>query len=158
MNTIEKLIEDHKQIDIFCIGTPNIKGDAVGPLVGTMLKLHTFEKDVQVLGTMEAPINSLTYNANLEKLRPGALVIAIDATVGPSLWDYEILQGPINPGSAVAKTVEPVGDISIKAYTGATVGDMLSADSWNVALLAYEITYRLTDLLKVQKRVYIYSN
>ncbi|NLD21670.1 MAG: DUF1256 domain-containing protein [Bacteroidales bacterium] len=155
MNNIEKLIEEHKQIDIFCIGTPNIKGDAVGPLVGTMLKLHTFEKDVQVLGTIESPINSFTYNTKLEQLRPGALVIAIDAAVGLNLWCYEILQGSINPGSALVKTVSPVGDISIKAYTGTTVGEMLSADSWNVALLAYKITYKLTDLLKVQKRVYI---
>lgn len=150
-----KLINEHKQIDVFCIGTPNIKGDAVGPLVGTMLKLHDFEKDVQVLGTIDAPVHNLTYHANLELLRPGALVIAIDATVGPNLWDYEILQGPINPGSALAKAVSPVGDISIKAYTGTTISDMIFADSWNVALLAYKITYMLTDLLKVQKRVYI---
>ena len=152
---LEKLIEEHEQIDIFCIGTPNIKGDAVGPLVGTMLKLHDFEKDVQVLGTIDAPVHRRTYYASLEQLRPGALVIVIDATVGPNLWDYEILQGPITPGSALAKAVNPVGDISIKAYTGTTVSNMILADSWNVALLAYKITYKLMDLLKVQKRVYI---
>jgi putative sporulation protein YyaC len=148
----------HQKIDVFCIGTPQVTGDALGPLVGSMLLQHDLSPHINVVGTLGSPVTSSTYSRQLELLRKDAFVIAVDATVGNKLWTYEIAEEPTRPGGALNKELQPVGDISVKAYTGKTVHDMLQADKWSVTILAHRITTELIDLLKNNKKESIYSN
>lgn len=144
-----------RQIDIVCIGTPNIKGDALGPLVGSMLKQHSFGLDVNIVGTLDSPITRSTFYDKYKELRRGAFVVAVDATVGNSVGEYEYLHGPIYPGAAFGYDLPSVGDISVKACTASTNDKLISADVWDVTLLAYRIVSELAALLKATKRVYI---
>lgn len=143
-------------IDVFCIGTPNVVGDAIGPLVGSMLSTH--DLDVNIVGTLESPVVTNNYHEQLSRLRDGALVIAVDACIGENVMTFEISEKPINPGAALHRGLEPVGDITVRCYTGSTVHEVINADSWDIVLLAYRIVHRLKDLIRTTQNKGIYSN
>lgn len=144
-------IRPKAKIDVFCIGTPDIAGDAVGPLVGTELSLHKFKADVKVIGTTHNPVTASTYSMKRKQIRRGALVIAIDAAVGDNVGTYESGLGDIKPGDALYRKVHPVGDMWIKCYTARTNEELLTADKSMVAYLSAKISAELIDLFKVQK-------
>lgn len=152
------MLDRYDKIDFFCIGTPKIHGDAIGPLVGSMLTQHLIYKDVNIVGTLDAPVTTTSYKKHLYRLRDDALIVVVDATVGhPSrLGSYDIVEEPTNPGGALATGIAPVGDISVKAYTGSSVEEILRADIWDVTLLAHRITTELLDLLSFNKNKEIY--
>lgn len=143
-------------IDVLCIGTPHIVGDALGPLVGSMLKTHELKEDVQIIGCLEEPVTTTTYFEMIKRLRDDALVIVVDATLGTEAMTFDIVEKPTKPGASLNSGIEPVGNISVRAYTGSTVHEIVSADSWEVTMLAYKITYRLMDLISFNKNKDIY--
>lgn len=101
----------------FCIGTPNVSGDALGPYIGTLLQeLHL--PNCIVYGTWQKPVHALNLSENLQnakKKHPGACFIAIDASFGPKthLGNICIENRPIYPGRGVGKNLPPVGHIAI---------------------------------------------
>jgi putative sporulation protein YyaC len=155
---INALLQDHNKIDIFCIGTPKIAGDAIGPLVGSMLSVHNFDKDVSIVGTLSEPVTYTKYNEFLNKLRDDAFVIVVDATLGPKVGTYTIVYKPTYPGAALSTGIKPVGDVSIKAYTGSTLGQVMCADEADVSRLAHDIATELMDLLSSNKNKDIYRD
>lgn len=142
-------------IDVFCIGTPEIVGDALGPLVGSMLSKHSLP-NINVVGTLDDPVIFSNYYEQTKRLRPGAWVIAVDAVVGEKVNTYTIRPGSIAPGEALKTGLQPIGDMAVKCVTGATILEMSLANKWMISVLAHDITTELVRILQeVQKKVYI---
>lgn len=116
-----KLLKEMPHLDypliFFCIGTPKVPGDALGPYIGTLLQeLHL--PNCIVYGTWKKPIHALNLSENLmyaKKKHPGSCFIAIDASFGPPthLGNIYIENRPIYPGRGVGKDLPPVGHIAI---------------------------------------------
>lgn len=106
-----------KPLAIVCIGTDRSTGDALGPLVGTMLK----EKNMtyfHVYGTLEEPIHAVNLEEKITAIRSiheNAFMIAVDACLGrlKSVGAITIAEGPVRPGAGVNKQLPPVGDLHI---------------------------------------------
>lgn len=145
-------------IDIFCIGSPRVNGDAVGPMIGTMLANYTFDEDIQIIGNMDEPVILDSFEKQHGKLRPTAFVIAIDAALGDSedIGTWSITEEPIQPGAALLRDLHPVGNVAIRIYTGACLIDLHNAPKWEITRLAYTITTRLVDLLTTNEIKGIY--
>lgn len=145
------------KFDIFCIGTPRIVGDSVGPLIGTMLDGNTYGHDVKIIGTMDNPVTRLNYRRKLQEIRDGSYVIAIDAALGPRVGEWIVKDAPLQPGTGIGATnMTPVGDTSIKCYIGRTLRELVEASHHAVEAMATDVSTGLTYLLNgTKKKVYI---
>ena len=68
---------------VICIGTDRAIGDALGPLVGTMLKNSDFK--YPVYGTLDNPIHALNIYESIDQIKekhPSSEFLAIDACLG----------------------------------------------------------------------------
>jgi len=99
---------------ILCIGTDRSTGDALGPLVGTMLSQHSLR--AAVYGTLKSPVHATNLQETLASVyreQENPLIIAVDACLGKlENVGYILLgSGPLKPGAGVNKDLPPVGDI-----------------------------------------------
>ncbi|MEW6523542.1 MAG: spore protease YyaC [Bacillota bacterium] len=102
---------------VFCIGTDRSTGDALGPLVGSILSVDK-GLAARVLGTLDDPVHAGNLKASLELLGhdPGSrVVLAIDACLGQSeqVGTICVGRGPIRPGAGVNKDLPWVGDMHV---------------------------------------------
>ncbi|QZY54334.1 spore protease YyaC [Crassaminicella profunda] len=101
---------------IICIGTDRCIGDALGPLVGTMLQNRDFR--FPVYGTLDDPIHAVNLKESMEKIKgkhPNGFFIAVDACLGNEelIGNIHVKRGPIFPGKGVGKKLPGVGQMSI---------------------------------------------
>ncbi len=101
---------------IICIGTDRCIGDALGPLVGSMLEERNFR--LPVYGTLDDPIHAVNLESSIKKiqdLHPNAFVMAIDACLGNenAVGNIHIKKGPVFPGKGVGKKLPGIGHVSI---------------------------------------------
>ena len=107
---------------VLCIGTTQVRGDRLGPQVGSLLEEKLKKTDcplpVRIFGTEEQAVHALNLPAILCAISrdfPGAPVLAVDAalsrrhrpgriTVGP---------GPLLPGAGISKQLPAAGDLHI---------------------------------------------
>lgn len=107
---------------IFCVGTPKLVGDSLGPRIGTRLSnLENF--GVPIYGTLDSPIHALNLKvklAEVQKIHSGKKIIAIDASVGTSLLvgGIYIENKPLMTGKGVNKVLPLVGDYVIRGCMG----------------------------------------
>lgn len=99
----------------FCIGSPSIIGDCLGPVIGTILSEVLPDR---VYGTLDRPIHALNFNQiylDIKKQHQQPFIIAIDAALGNvSQSGYILLKkGPLHPGKGVGKKLPPIGDLQI---------------------------------------------
>lgn len=100
-----------------CIGTDRSTGDALGPLVGSLLQKK--ETDLySVYGTLDQPVHALNLPQTLQQIEeqhPQAALIAIDACLGKaqSVGQIQVGLGPIKPGAAVNKSLPEVGHVHV---------------------------------------------
>lgn len=129
---------------IVCIGTDKFIGDALGPLVGSILKCNNFP--YPVYGTLHNPIHALNLNKSLTSINEkhkSSYIIAIDACLGTNIGDIYIRDHPIYPGKGVGKSLRDVGDISI-------VGIVSKNDSKNFLTsnsIRLSFIYDLADII-----------
>lgn len=105
-----------KNTVIVCIGTDRAIGDALGPLVGTMLNDKGFK--YPVYGTLKKPIHALNIYETIEdikKTHTNGNFLAIDACLGSksNIGIIQIREGPIFPGKGVGKKLPQIGHHSI---------------------------------------------
>lgn len=105
------------ELVFFCIGTPHVCGDALGPYVGSRLEYLNLPK-FTVYGTWKNPIHALNLSQQWEyakKKHPDSCFIAIDASFGSKihLGNIFVENRPVYPGQGVGKKLPPIGDISI---------------------------------------------
>ncbi|OCA92047.1 spore protease YyaC [Pseudobacillus wudalianchiensis] len=99
------------------IGTDRSTGDALGPLIGTLLE----EKELGVFhtyGTLENPVHAVNLVEKLaliEKEHNRPFIIGADACLGrlKSVGNIQVGKGPVKPGAGVNKQLPAVGDAHI---------------------------------------------
>lgn len=102
---------------IACIGTDRSTGDCLGPLVGTQL-FTLGSAYYHIYGTLDDPIhatNLVERKKAIEEAYPGAIVIAIDASLGrlDQVGQVSIALGGLRPGAGVKKDLPSIGDLHI---------------------------------------------
>lgn len=139
-----------KKIDVLCIGSPDIVGDAIGPVIGTKLEAMMFYNDVKVIGTLRNPVNNFNYKSRLMDLREDAYLIVVDAAMGdPGI--IKISSEPLEAGSAVGSTKEPIGDMSVLCYTGSSIKEMQNSKAEFIYNMSVHVINRLKDMLGYNK-------
>ena len=105
---------------ILCIGSDRSTGDALGPLVGTMLENYNTYTclPAKIMGTLSEPVHALNIEQKLAFIKENftsPVIIAIDASLGQkqNIGCIEIGKGGLKPGAAVNKTLPLVGDVYI---------------------------------------------
>ena len=106
-----------RNIVCVCIGTDRSTGDALGPIVGTLLKKQPLP-GIHVFGTLDDPVHALNLEKTMEhitKYYQHSIVLAIDACLGKAknVGSIQIGLGPIKPGAAVNKNLPEIGHIHI---------------------------------------------
>lgn len=109
----ERIIED---TIIVCIGTDRCIGDALGPIVGTLLTNTNFK--YPVYGTLKHPIHAVNLKNELRKIKSkhkNPYIIAVDACLGEEAFigNIQIREGPIFPGKGVGKILPSIGNLSV---------------------------------------------
>ena len=107
---------------ILGIGSDLVIGDALGPLVGTILikkKINAY-----VYGTLNYPITAKEINCvktQLKEMHKSNVKIAIDSGVGKDedVGLIKIFNKPLKPGLGVKKALPQIGDISIVGIVAA---------------------------------------
>ncbi|MGE5404324.1 MAG: spore protease YyaC [Candidatus Saccharibacteria bacterium] len=102
---------------ILCIGTDRSTGDCLGPLVGTRLKSYR-HNGFDIYGTLNEPIHAVNLVKTLEEIEnrhKNPFIVAVDACLGgPERVGYiNVRPGAIHPGTALKKSLPPVGDVHI---------------------------------------------
>lgn len=100
---------------ILCVGSDRSTGDALGPLVGSLLLENGLDRD-RVTGDLSQPVHASNLRrtwAGLLRKRPRDCVIAVDACLGrqDSVGVMTAGRGPLRPGAGVNKDLPAVGDI-----------------------------------------------
>lgn len=104
---------------VACIGTDRSTGDSLGPLTGSLLKHRTLRK-LHVYGTLHHPLHALNMEERLASIvskHRNPFIIAVDASLGSlrSIGNFHCGMGPIQPGSALNKTLPEVGHAHVCA-------------------------------------------
>lgn len=110
-----------EQLVFVCVGTDRSTGDAIGPLVGTMLEEAGYE---QVIGTLFYPCDGSNIRDRVKVISEDKTVIAIDACLGQaqSVEMFQISNMPLEPGTSLGKKLPAVGDYSIAAIVNVNNG------------------------------------
>lgn len=97
-------------ITVVCIGTDRSTGDALGPLIGSMLEEH----DVHVLGTLDNPVHAQNLQERIKEITTPK-TLAVDACLGQvsSVGQITFGEGAIRPGAGVHKELPPIGNYSM---------------------------------------------
>lgn len=113
---LEKCIPKDKNITIVCVGTDRIIGDAVGPLVGTLLKEYNI--NANVIGEFDNLVNATNVDYIVNTLNTEDFIIAIDACITSrreNIGCIIIDNGKLYPGLGLDKKLPGFGDLTIKA-------------------------------------------
>jgi putative sporulation protein YyaC len=100
---------------VLCIGSDRSTGDALGPLVGSLLLEAGIPRE-QVAGDLALPVHASNLRRvwlELRQRRPRVPVLAVDACLGrqESVGTLTAGVGPLRPGAGVNKDLPPVGDM-----------------------------------------------
>lgn len=118
----EYVMKNNLLLIILCIGTMRVRGDSLGPLVGSRLCRMQLP-GVRVYGTKEAPVHAGNLSGTLEEIsreHPGTPVLAVDAAIGKwnMLGQIAFDAGPLYPGAGMGKDLPAVGDAHITGILG----------------------------------------
>ncbi|MFR2888749.1 MAG: spore protease YyaC [Clostridium butyricum] len=114
---LKKFMNSNKEeLVVVNIGTDKCIGDAVAPLVGTLLERD--KSTITHYGSCIEPIHALNIDSRLgeiNKKHPNAFVIGVDACLGDKEDVGTIIyrEKAIEPGRGIGKTLPHVGDCSI---------------------------------------------
>ncbi len=109
--------EEPEPLVVLCIGSDRSTGDALGPLVGSMINAMKL-KDVSVYGTLESPVHALNLTqtcATITSSHQYSVILAVDSSLGSkkNVGCLQFGMGSLNPGAGVHKKLPAVGDIFI---------------------------------------------
>ncbi|WHZ05574.1 spore protease YyaC [Neobacillus sp. YX16] len=148
----EVLCETSKEIVFLCVGTDRSTGDALGPLVGSMLK----EKNIPfpVYGTLEQPVHALNIKKVIKDIHQRyeePFIFGIDACLGDEekIGSVFIKEGAFIPGNAVNNVLPSVGHYHLKAIVNyldpiSPVQSLNSTRLYTVKILAEIVTEIIT--------------
>jgi len=114
-----------ERIVVVCIGTDRSTGDALGPLVGSLLtgqiacsREGIGRTDIDVRGTLDEPVHAMNLRdacSDLSATPRMHLVVGVDACLGQAdqVGTISLGVGPVRPGAGVNKTLPPVGTLHV---------------------------------------------
>lgn len=121
-NAVSKTIEQtslRSPVDpvVLCIGSDRFIGDALGPLVGTLL-LDRRPTSYTVLGDLSNTVHAGNLHQviqEIEERRVDSFVVAVDASLGrnDSVGTICVAPGSLRPGAGVNKSLPSVGHMQI---------------------------------------------
>ena len=116
---------------VLCIGSSQVVGDSLGPLVADLLR-DKYSVPAFVYGGTKSPVNGVNYAeyfSHLKKVHPGSLIIAVDACVGQNDEIGKIKYTPrgLKAGEALKKNLPRVGDVGILGVVAGRCNDNLLA-------------------------------
>ena len=105
-----------RDIVILCIGSSQIVGDSVGPMVGDYLV--SMGVKAYVYGTMAHPVNAKnleTYVSMVNSYHRNSIMVVVDATVGDKrdVGEVKINSDGVKPGGAINRNLPRIGDIGV---------------------------------------------
>ena len=139
---------------VVCVGTDRSTGDALGPLVGTLLTQSRGDLPFAVLGNLQAPVHAGNLHDLMPRLQVAATqgpVVAIDACLGSfeSVGSVQVQRGPLKPGAGVRKELPPIGDVAVMATVNVG-GFMEYVVLQNTRLgLVYDMAALIADALRL---------
>lgn len=107
-----------------CIGDSNIVGDSLGPLIGSFIQRNkdTIQTSVniEVIGTMDFPVNYITINNIINNPKENTFIIIIDSALGSekNIGKIIIDEDTLCAGQGVNKGKYLSGDITIRGVVG----------------------------------------
>lgn len=115
---------------VLCIGSASVTGDALGPLVGDLLR-ERYNALAYVYGGLARPVNGINYEQYVEhvkRVHRTSVIIAVDACVGDArdVGTVKVVNGGITAGGALKKNFKKVGDIGILGVVAKRSEDNLS--------------------------------
>ncbi|NCA66961.1 MAG: spore protease YyaC, partial [Clostridia bacterium] len=116
---------------IICIGSDKISGDALGPVVGGLLR-NKYKLPCPVYGTEQYPVNGVNlpdYRNMLDSFHVSSSVVAVDAAVGEAheIGRVKIRSGGIKAGGALNSPHKMLGDIGILGVVAEKCDNVLGA-------------------------------
>lgn len=125
--TLRRCLPETRPLIWLCIGSDRSTGDALGPLVGTLLTKYGVER---VFGTLTSTVHAENLNATYAMITRSYVrpyIIAVDAMLTSALArvGYVLIRNePLAPGTGVYKNnLTRVGDMSIVGAVN--IGGML---------------------------------
>jgi len=152
---------NQKQTIVVCIGTNAIIGDALGPLVGTMLQKTNI--GCKILGTLNEPIHAKNY----PKISNDYNIIAIDSRIAHSdkyfigdvvitnkIGDILITSRPITPRFGQLNKIDQISILGTVLVSPNRDEEFIHLALKNTRLniiyeMAEEITENVRDLLSI---------
>lgn len=117
-------------IIFICIGTNNMSGDYLGPLVGTYLKnkfRNTKKNNIRIYGDIQNPVNFKNIDKVIEIIErkyENYISVLVDAALGEKVGTIIINSGELNIGKGLNKEKIIPGDIIIKGIVGKQHNDI----------------------------------
>ena len=105
----------HKKKRVYlCVGYP-YRGDALGPMVGTLLEEYFKDTtDISIIGTIDNPVTAQNISDVVKEIDKDAEVVCIDAAYGIVGTGYvKIVDHGIKPGLAFGDNIGKIGDVSL---------------------------------------------
>ncbi|MCI1692638.1 spore protease YyaC [Aneurinibacillus aneurinilyticus] len=107
-----------------CIGTIKASGDALGPMIGTLLQDSEL-KNTHIYGTIKEPVHALNLQDTMQEIYEkytDPFIVAIDASLGHlhHIGYIQLVEGPLFPGNSMKKSLPQIGDIHIKGIVNTT--------------------------------------
>lgn len=130
-----------------CVGSDAVAGDSLSPLVGSFLK-EFYRLPCFVYGELKHTVTAkeVPVLANsIRALHPGALVVAIDASLGAEseVGLIKLREGGLFPGKGVGKRLPEIGDISLLGVVS-TRGESAFR---GLELTRYGLVYRMASAI-----------
>lgn len=144
---LKRMVKPEDRPVILCIGSDAVMGDALSPLIGTLLK-ENYKYDGYVYGTLKSTVTAKEVNYAEDFIRtfhPGSKIIAVDAAVGRAddIGLIKVTDGGLFPGQGVNKELNKVGDVSV-------MGIVAEKSIMNYALLnvtRMNLIYKIADTI-----------
>lgn len=108
---------ENRDIVFVCIGTDRSTGDSLGPIIGHKLRELKYG-NVHVYGNLDKPVHAKNLHeitGLIKEQYHNPFIVAVDACLGKMehIGYITVGMGPLKPGSAVNKELEPIGNIHI---------------------------------------------
>ena len=149
---LKKFMNSNKEeLVVVNIGTDRCIGDAVAPLVGTLLERD--KSEITHYGSCIEPIHALNIDSRLEEINkkhPNAFVVGVDACLGDKEEIGTIMyrEKAISPGKGVGKTLPDVGDCSIVGVVDSSESaTFFSSKSIRLSFIM-ELSENIADIVK----------
>lgn len=147
-----------RDIVIVCFGTNTISGDALGPMVGTLLT-QKYNVPAFVYGTDESTVNGKNMSkwlSFIKAVHKGAIFIAVDASLGKAdkVGQIVLRTDGVCPSGVTGK-VERFGDIGILGIVAQNHKDalmqLMCVSPVEVSKMADKISIMLNDAILAPK-------